>query len=42
MAERIVTMLTELRYVLSVLAEHPILVDTGQYVPRYRQRSYKY
>ena len=41
MAERIVTMLTELRYVLSVLAEHPILVDTGQYIPQYRQRSYQ-
>ena len=41
MAERIVAMLTELRYVLTVLAEHPILVDTGQYVPQYRQRSYQ-
>jgi hypothetical protein len=41
MAERIVTMLTELRYVLAVLAESPILVDTGQYVPQYRQRSYQ-
>ena len=41
MAERIVSMLTELRYVLSVLATHPIMVDTGQYVPQYRQRSYQ-
>ena len=41
MAERIVSMLTELRYVLSVLAKHPILVDTGQYVPQYRQRTYQ-
>jgi hypothetical protein len=41
MAERIVTMLTELRYVLSVLTQHPILVDTDQYVPQYRQRSYQ-
>jgi DNA helicase HerA-like ATPase len=41
MAERIITMLTELRYVLTVLSEHPILVDTGQYVPKYRQRSYQ-
>jgi hypothetical protein len=41
MAERIVTMLTELRYVLTVLSEHPILVDTGQYVPQMRQRSYQ-
>ena len=41
MAERVVTMLTELRYVLTVLAQHPIMVDTGQYVPQYRQRSYQ-
>jgi hypothetical protein len=41
MAQRIVSMLTELRYVLTVLAEHPILVDTGQYVLQYRQRSYQ-
>jgi hypothetical protein len=40
-AERIVTMLIELRYVLSVLSEHPVLVDTGQYIPKYRQRSYQ-
>jgi hypothetical protein len=41
MAERILSMLTELRYVLTVLSENPILVDTGQYVPKYRQRSYQ-
>jgi hypothetical protein len=41
MAEKFVTMLTELRYVLTVLSEHPVLVDTGQYVPQYRQRSYQ-
>jgi hypothetical protein len=41
MAERIVAMLTELRYVLTVLSENPILVDTGQYVPKYRQRTYQ-
>jgi type IV secretion system coupling TraD/TrwB family protein len=41
MAERIASMLTDLRYVLSVLSEHPILVDTGQYVPQYRQRTYQ-
>jgi hypothetical protein len=41
MAERIVTMLTELRYVLSVLAVNPILVDTGQYQPKYMNRTYQ-
>ena len=40
MAERIVALLTELRYCMGALAADPILVDTGQYVPRYRQRSY--
>ena len=41
MAERLVQMLTEFRYVLTVLSENPILVDTGQYVPKYRQRTYQ-
>jgi hypothetical protein len=41
MAERCNQMLTELRYVLTVLSDNPILVDTGQYVPKYRQRSYQ-
>jgi len=41
MAERCLSMLTELRYVLTVLAENKVLVDTGQYAPKYRQRSYK-
>jgi len=41
MAEKFVAMLTDLRYVLTVLSEHPVLVDTGQYVPQYRQRSYQ-
>ena len=41
MAERIVTMLTELRHVLTVLSECLVMVDTGQYVPQYRQRSYQ-
>jgi hypothetical protein len=40
-AEAAVEMLTELRYVMSVLAKTPLLVDTGQYVPQMRQRSYQ-
>jgi hypothetical protein len=40
LSEALVTMLTELAYALSVLAEHPVLVDTGQYIPQYRQRTY--
>jgi hypothetical protein len=39
-AEAIVSMLTELRYCMGVLAAHPVLVDTGQYVPQYRKRTY--
>jgi hypothetical protein len=41
MAERIVTMLTELRYCLGVLAQTPILVDTGQYQAKYQNRTYQ-
>jgi hypothetical protein len=41
MAERIVTMLTELRYCLGVLALAPILVDTGQYQAKYQNRTYQ-
>ena len=41
MAEEIVSMLKELRYCMGVLAKDPILVDTGQYVPQYRQRTYQ-
>lgn len=41
MAERIVTMLTELRYCLGALAKAPILVDTGQYQPKYQNRTYQ-
>jgi hypothetical protein len=41
MGEEIVSMLTELRYCLGVLASAPILTDTGLYVPQYRQRSYQ-
>jgi hypothetical protein len=38
---RIVTMLTELHYVLSVLQKYPIMVDTGQYQPKYQNRTYQ-
>ena len=40
MAEAIIRMLTEWRYVLSALAEHPLLCDTGNFVPKYRQRPF--
>jgi hypothetical protein len=39
MAERIVQMLTEFKYVLTVLSENPVMVDTGQLVPKYQLRS---
>jgi hypothetical protein len=39
-AEAVVSMLTELRYCLRVLAHSPILVDTGQQVPRYKLRTF--
>jgi hypothetical protein len=35
-----VNMITELRYAMAILAEHPILVDTGQYQPKYQNRTY--
>jgi hypothetical protein len=41
MAQRIVAMLTELRYCLGVLAQTPILVDTGQYQAKYQTRTYQ-
>jgi hypothetical protein len=34
-------MLTEIRYCMEALAKDPILVDTGKYVAKYRQRSYQ-
>jgi hypothetical protein len=40
MAEAVVSMLTELRYTIQVLAHNPILVDTGQQVPRYKLRTF--
>jgi hypothetical protein len=39
MAQRCLEMLTELRYVLTVLSENQILVDTGQLVPKYQLRT---
>jgi hypothetical protein len=36
----VVNMITELRYTMAILAEHPILVDTGQYQPKYQNRTY--
>jgi hypothetical protein len=35
-----VKMITELRYTMDVLAQQPILVDTGQYQPKYQNRTY--
>jgi transcription-repair coupling factor (superfamily II helicase) len=37
----VVSMLTELRYVISVLAQSPILIDTGHMVPKYQLRTYQ-
>ena len=39
MAERIVAMLTELKYVLTVLSASPVMVDTGFMVPKYQLRT---
>jgi hypothetical protein len=36
----VVSMITELRYIMDALAEDPILVPTGQYQPRYQQRQH--
>jgi hypothetical protein len=35
-----ITMVTELRYTMALLAQQPILVDTGQYQPKYQNRSF--
>jgi hypothetical protein len=40
-AKRLVAMITELRYTMATLAKHPILVDTGQYQPKYQARTYQ-
>jgi hypothetical protein len=33
-------MIIELRYTMDMLAQYPILVDTGQYQPRYQNRTF--
>jgi hypothetical protein len=35
-----IKMVTELRNTMAMLAQHPILVDTGQYQPKYQNRTY--
>src|SRR5205823_591975 len=35
-----VKMITELRYTMDTLAKQPILVDTGQLIPKYSNRTY--
>jgi hypothetical protein len=39
-AVAVVKMITELRYTMDVLAQDPILVDTGQYQTKYQNRTY--
>jgi hypothetical protein len=39
-ARRLVNMITELRYTMAILVENPILVDTGQYQPKYQNRTF--
>jgi GTPase SAR1 family protein len=39
-AEKLIAMITELRYTMDVLANDPIMIDTGRYTPRYQQRLY--
>jgi len=40
-ARRLVNLITELRYAMTILSEHPILVDTGQYQPKYQNRTFQ-
>jgi hypothetical protein len=40
-AKRLVAMITELRYTMATLAKDPILVDTGQYQPKYQPSTYQ-
>jgi hypothetical protein len=35
-----VNMITELRFAMAVLSQQPILVDTGQYQPKYQNRTF--
>lgn len=39
-ARRLVSMITELRYTMDVLAKQPILIDTGQYQFKYQNRTF--
>jgi hypothetical protein len=39
-AAKLVNMIRELRSAMTILAENPILVDTGQYLPKYQNRTY--
>jgi hypothetical protein len=39
-AQALVNMITDLRYSMAILAENPILVDTGQYQPKYQNRAF--
>jgi hypothetical protein len=39
-AEKLVALIRELRYTMDVLANDPIMIDTGRYTPRYQQRLY--
>jgi hypothetical protein len=36
----LVNMVTELRYTMATLAQYPILVDTGQYQPKYQNQTF--
>jgi hypothetical protein len=36
----LLNLITELRYTMAILAEQPILVDTGQYQPKYQNRPF--
>jgi hypothetical protein len=35
-----ITMIKELRYTMKTLADFPVMVDTGQYIPKYQDRTY--
>lgn len=39
-ATALVNMITELRFAMAVLSEQPVMVDTGQYQPKYQYRTY--
>ncbi|MGI0023523.1 MAG: type IV secretory system conjugative DNA transfer family protein [Nitrososphaera sp.] len=40
-ASRLVKMIRELRYTMEALSKEPILVDTGQYQPKYQNRTFQ-